>query len=318
MNSQTRIEDITIKLTTATSNVHITGIDLSEDSSTSAKLRTSVLTVDNRGAGAFTTGNAIAIYARGATTSSEATFTNNFVRSCTVNALSQGLGTVRGILVSGTASISTRDTNIFVSTVGVGVETSTVGTFAQLRTTTISGGTSDIKQTNGTIEIGPGVDLKNKTAGLLGFNNSVYPTILYYGIKNDLNTSGASNGWLWPGTVIASISSTKSGINVPGYPDGDYAYFRIQQKSLLFGMQVDCPGGPGTSNATNNSTIFTVYKNGFATPFQIGYADGQSSLKTLYTSSLTFAQGDQFSVNYEYTGGTSNATHDTTLQFDLY
>jgi hypothetical protein len=83
-------------------------------------------------------------------------------------------------------------------------------------------------------------------------------------------------------------------------------------------MQADLYTGPGSSNGVNFSTIVTVYQNNIPTPYQIGFGDGQSSIKTFYASSITFNRGDEFSVNYTYTGGVSNATHDVSLQFDLY
>jgi hypothetical protein len=305
MAENCRVEDLTLNLNysgTGT-NYSITGIVFGGTTSQTAKLRQCVLNVTNTSSTSLSA-TVTGINFSGTQLATSDTFGFNSVKGSTINVYSNGptgsgSGSIRGILVSGQNQVSTRDTNIYVAqptnttSTGsyVGVETkdnTNIGSI-QLRSTTVGvvypSGTqsytaSDILQTNPTtiinptylasagIQIGPGTDLVTKSAGGRGFSTFVYPTIIYYGLRGSITSSG-SGGYLWPGTQSISAGT---------FPDTGIppAYFRVQQPALISGMSASLNTAPTNSGNSltvsvyiqpiNNSTttIFTGSINGTA------------------------------------------------------
>ena len=280
MGENCRVEDLTINLTCtgSTDNVILKGILFGGTTSQTSKLRNSVVNVRNSTMASSLTSTVTGIEANGTGVLSNLIFSFNSVKGCTINIFSNGKGDKRGILISNSNQMSTRDTNIYVAepvdtssspSSYVGVETkdpNNIGSI-QLRSTTVgvvipaSGEAytaSDILQTNPTIitdptylrsagiQIGPGTDLVTKSAGSKGFSTYVYYLIIYYCGKGNI-TSGLSGGFLWPGTQLISAGNFPD----PGLPA---AYFRAQQPCLLSGMSaglnVPCGGTGGGSTLT--------------------------------------------------------------------
>lgn len=219
MGENCRIENLTILLT-STQHYTLKGIVFGGTSSVTSKLRTSVLTVNNSSAVVGGTSNVYGIEANGIRTLTSSSFSFNCLKGSTINVLSNGGGNKRGILVSNSNIVTTRDLNVYVappissSSIGsyVGVETndpSLTGSI-QMRTTTIGTklpiGTdtftaSDILQTtpaiiinptylaSSGIQMGPGTDLVTKTAGNKGFSTYVYPSIIYYGLRGNVDSA---------------------------------------------------------------------------------------------------------------------------------
>ncbi|NDD75782.1 MAG: DUF1565 domain-containing protein, partial [Gammaproteobacteria bacterium] len=194
MGENCRVEDLTLKLTSSTNDINLTGIEFPRESTLKSKLRTSVLTVDNSGVSSSSTSNVYGIHCSGTGSFTESTFSFNCIKGSTINVKSNGMGNKRGILVSGSNQVSTRDTNIYVATPSgptgsyVGIETAHTGYTGsiQVRSTSIGAPkqlnpptftSSDILQsyppslTNPSylaspgIQIGPGTDLVTKSAG---------------------------------------------------------------------------------------------------------------------------------------------------------
>jgi hypothetical protein len=208
------------------------------------------------------------------------------------------------------AYVSTRDTNVFVSSIGVGVQTTGTAT-AILRTSAISGGTSDIKQQGGTIQLGTGTDLINKNAGGYPFTTFATPVSVYSAIKGNMfTTSTVPKGWIWPGSVAAAKSTGGN----DQYPDVNPAYYAVPQSTIVYGVTANLTGAPGSPY----STIAYLFKNNAVTPFVIGYGATESSFKTFYNSTLTLGPTDTFSVYISSVGGNNNPSHDLSFQVDLY
>lgn len=340
MGENTRLEDVRVTLT-STGHYTLTGIQFPGTTTVTAKLRTTVLTVDNSTAAVGGSSIVTGVLCSGTGTLSSGSFSFNCVKGSTINVYSNGGGAKRGFLVSGTNIATTRDTNIYVrqptdtastgSYVGVeAADTSNLGS-VELRATTVGVTSptagqaytaSDILQTNPAtiinpsylasagIQIGPGTDLVTKTAGGRGFSTYIYPTTVYYGLKGDLK-SGTSAGYLWPGT-----QEIKTNI----FPDTTIpeAYYRIQQPCLLSGMSAGLNIAPGTGNTvtlllkytpvggTMTSTVFTV---------TFGATD---IVKNFYDGSLTLNTGDKIHVQLSYSGGNANLAHDLTVQIDMF
>ena len=353
MGAYCRVEDLTLYLqcTGTTANVSLVGIEFpdadGQATTQTSKLRTSVLTVDNSSMGVGLSSNVTGVLASGTGALSSSTFSFNSVKGSTITVKSNGQGIKRGILVSNSNQMSTRDTNIFVDapvdagSTGsyVGVETHDLSLLVpdrvgsiQLRSTTVgvvspgvgdSYTASDILQTTPAtitnpaylaspgIQIGPGVDLVTKTAGGLGFSTYLYPTTLYYGLRGNLNV-GATSGYLWPGTQAVSNS----------FPDttSPPAYYRAQQPFILSGMNAHITGVAGTGHnvtvkvrRTPAGTTGTADVTGYSVTF--GAAEND---KSFYNASQTFEAGDLIHVQLSYTGGNGNNAHDLTVQLDCF
>jgi hypothetical protein len=353
MGGYTRVEDLTLILSCATgeNNINLVGVEFPNSSygatSQISKLRTCVLNVDNAEvADIALNSNLTGILASGTGGLSDSTFSFNSVEGCTINVRSNGGGLKRGILVSSSNQISTRDTNIYVAAPSdtsssgsyVGVETNDESSgnqgSIQLRSTTI--GTvrpevgdlytaSDILQTtpatidNPTylaspgIQLGPGVDLVTKTAGGLGFSTYNYPTTLYYGLRGDLK-SGTSGAYMWLGTQAVSAGTFPDPTTL--YP----AYYRAQQPFILNGLNAHLTGPP-TSTHTTTVQVRRTPAGTTGTANVTGYSvtlTGSETDKSIYNKSQTFAAGDLIHVYLTYTGNNSNLSHDLTVQLDCF
>jgi hypothetical protein len=305
MGENTRLEDLTLRLTSVEHN-NLTGIIFGEDTTRTAKLRTCVLTVDNSGASSGGSSDVIGVRCNGTGTLGAASFSFNSLKGSTINVLSNGAGNKRGILVSNTNIVTCRDLNVYVAkpTSGastgsyVGVETNDSANTGsiQLRSTTVGVVTpsvgetytaSDILQTtpavisdptylaSAGIQVGPGVDLVTKSAGGKGFSTYNYPTTVFYGIKG--NSSSAPSGFLWPGTQTANAGSYPD----PGIPA---AYYRVQQPAILSGLSVGLNNPPG-GTATQTIGVYYTPKESLATA--AARFTGSISATTLTVSSLT-------------------------------
>ena len=348
MGENCRVEDVTLNLTSSTNaTMTLTGILFGGTSSQTSKLRTSVVTVNNSSVLAATNTNVYGVNATGTGALDPSVFSFNSVKGCTINVRSNGAGVKRGILISGSNQMSTRDTNIFVAqptntaSTGsyIGIETNEPATNTgsiQIRSTTVgvvvpigvqAYTASDILQTTPStitdpsylassgIQIGPGSDLVTKSAGSKGFSTYVYPTIICYGLKGDVNQA-STPAYLWAGTQSIA-NNVFPDPSVP--PAGPIAFFRVQQPALLSGLSVST----GTSPGAGNQIVFTVYytpiSTGIAvpTPFT-AILDPANLSKTFYNASVRLNTGDKIHLQMTYTGNNGNTAHDISAQIDLF
>jgi hypothetical protein len=338
MGENCRVEDLTLNLTSSTDNVNLKGIVFGGTSTQTSKLRTCVVTVDNSSTSNASTSNVYGVECSGTGGLTSTSFSFNSLKGSTINVKSNGSGNKRGILVSGSNVVSTRDLNLYVAAPPtnaafagsyVGVETNdtiigpNIGSI-QMRSTTIgvvkatglqTYTASDILQTTPAIitnptylaspgiQIGPGTDLVTKSAGGQGFSTYVYPTTLFYCVLGLTNR----DGYLWPGTV------PKSGT----YPDQTLpaARYRVQQPLILSGMQA-------TSSAiTTGNVVITVCKNSTGgatlnggTAYTVTLSSGVLT-GSYYGSSVDFAAGDYINL---FMASTTGSATDVAVQLDLF
>jgi hypothetical protein len=343
MGENTRLEDVRVTLSSA-GHYTLTGIQFPGTTTVTAKLRTCVLTVDNSTASVGGTSTVNGILCSGTGTLGSGSFSFNCVKGSTINVYSNGGGAKRGILVSGTNIVTTRDTNVYVrqptdtASTGsyVGVETADTSNTAsiQLRATTVgvtvpTAGqaytASDILQTNPAtiinpsylasagIQVGPGTDLVTKTAGSKGFSTYSYPTTVYYGLKGNVKDA-TSGGYLWPGTQEVKANT---------FPDTGTpaAYYRVQQPCLLSGMSVGINAAAGSTNTTTVLIRRTPYGGSIADTIFTVTLGPTDLFKNFYDGSVTLNTGDQLHLQLTYTSGggpNANAAHDLTVQIDMF
>jgi len=149
MGENSRVEDLSLTLTSADATTNLVGIALPGTTSVTSKLRVSVLTVNNSGLAVGTTTNVYGVLCSGAGVLGPATFSFNMLKGSTINVLSNGGGNKFGIFMPSTSAseVSTRDMNIYVAApttatstgLYVGVYTDNLNSQVQLRTSSISG-----------------------------------------------------------------------------------------------------------------------------------------------------------------------------------
>jgi hypothetical protein len=309
-----------------------------------AKIRNLVLNVNNYNAGSGTS-NVYGVECNGpAGTLSQGSFSFNSLKGITINVKSNGEGNKRGLLVSGSNTVTTRDVNIYVAaprqttSTGsyVGVETNDISNVGsvQMRSTTIgtvsptvgqSYTSSDILQTtpavitNPTylaspgIQIGPGTDLVTKSAGGKGFSTYCCPNILFYGFKGPIKSGATTNGYLWCGTQ-STTAALFPDITLPP------AYFRVQQPSLLSGLSAALNKSAGNTHSVSLLVQYT--KAGTTTPiydtsFSLTMANTTTE-SSFYNTSVSLNTGDKIHLKVSYVGGNGNTAEDLTAQIDLY
>jgi hypothetical protein len=324
MGENSRVEDLSLTLTSSNATTNLVGIVTPNSTSNTSKLRTAVLTVNNSGLAVGTSTNVYGILDNGTGTLGPGTFSFNFTRGVTINVFSNGGGTKRGILVTGANDITFRDTNVYVAaptdagSTGsyVGVETTNNDADAEFRTCSLSGPStaggytgSDILQTaptigvitNKGIQLGPGVDLINKTAGGKPFTTYVTPTTLIYGLNGNV---AAATHYLWPGVQTAS--------------DNTQVFYRFQQKAIVQGMSINmrtAPGGVRTLTCTVLKSTTGVVGSGVATSMT-ATVTGAALSAFQYGVSVDFAQGEYLALEIASVAGT--AAQDVVVELDIF
>jgi len=324
MGENTRVEDVTLTLNSSNATTNLVGINTPGATSNTSKLRTAVMTVNNAGVAVGSTTNVYGILDNGNGVLGASSFSFNFTRGVTINVLSNGGGNKRGVLVSTGNDITFRDTNIYVAappnsaSTGDyrGVETTNSTASCQFRTCSIYGPStagsytgSDIAQTtpgtgniNYGIQLGPGCDLINKTAGGKPFTTYVTPTTLVYCLQSNLTSTAR---YLWPGTL-------------PNSGDATEVFYRFQQKSIVQGMSFNLRVAPGSNKSVTvlvKKSTTGVPGSGVAT-LMTATVSNSSTQGTCYTTSVDFAQGEYLSV--EVSGTAGGSAQDLVVELDLF
>jgi hypothetical protein len=187
--------------------VDLIGVDFPDGTVPTAKLRNSIWTVTSTALGSNTI-----LGCRSSGTSSTAFAAANMIQRSSLNVISSGGGPTRGILVNGSNRFSVRDIVIHARGTGtniVGVETTDVGAFADIKTTTVNGKTHDINRSAGTIQLGF-ADLVNNDANGNSFSVVTESSHVFYGTIGNV---GNGTVFLAPGTITYnSLSNIEFGL----------------------------------------------------------------------------------------------------------
>jgi hypothetical protein len=322
MGNDTRLEDLTLTLSSTNATTNLVGVSLPGTSADTAKLRTMVLNVNNASVATGSTTNVYGIRDSGVGPLLPYDFALNFTRGCTVNIYSNGGGIKRAILVDGANTLSLRDTNFYVAaptdplSTGsyVGAECNNALGQAAFRSCSISGPStaggytgSDVLQTLPVardtygISIGPGTDLIHRTTGGKPFGLTTTPAILAYSINATL--LGAPR-YFWPGVLPSGGDSTE-------------VFFRFDRLVLIQGMSVNMRLAPGAGH----NVVFTIRKSatgisgsGVATTMTITVSDLNTTGINL-TSAVTVAAGEYISLRADRS---ASGAADIAVQLDLY
>jgi len=337
MGENCRVEDLTLNLTSA-GHFTLKGIVFGGSTTVTSKLRTCVLTVNNSVASVGGTSTVTGVECNGTGALTAATFSFNSLKGSTINVYSNGGGNKRGILVSNTNTVTTRDLNVYVAKPAntastgsyVGIETNdptipTVGSI-QLRATTVGTVTptagqsytaSDILQTTPTgilnpsylaspgIQVGPSTDLVTKSAGSKGFSIYNYPNTIFYGIRDETINLNNDTSYIWPGVQTSADTSSPA------------ANYRIQQPAILCGLACSLNRAPGANHTLTTLVRYTPVSTGVMVDTSFNITLNATDLTgTFYNSSLSLNTGDRLHLKVR-TNGNTNAS-DLSVQVDLF
>ena len=260
MGPSTRLEDVTLNVSTSTGGVPITGIRFPGNTSTTAKLRTAVVNATSTASYSGNGGNVYGILSDGSTTNSTSLLSSIAIRAATINVSSSATGTVRGIMVTGPAQFSIRDTIVYATgptgpngTDTIGVHASNTGSFVLLKTSSIFGSSNDIKQNTATGYTGSSniqlaaTDLLNANSGENGFSVNTEPNQIYFAI---IGRNGAA-GHISVGTYFLNPGSQDATHLIGGNPGGTPPAFGISipftQRCIVFQLNCYTSGNPAAS-----------------------------------------------------------------------
>lgn len=291
MRNQTRIEDITLTLTSS-SNVNLIGIDtLTTTDTVDSKLRTTVVNVTSTATGS---GNIYGIQSSSPSGSSSTFNASYAVRGSTIKVQGNGTGAIRGIIVNGANRFSMRDTVVYAGGAGanvVGIETTDAGAFAEVKTSSIYGLSSgadtsicyDLNRTLGVIQLSA-TDLVNANANGNSFVTLTEPASLQFSVTGNINTQATH--YLLPGTSTYSALVTSS-VGIP-----------FIQKLIIFQLFISA----ATTLPTGAVITVNLHKNTVGTPFITGVINHANQMVRTLDKSANFGLTDKLIVQMVTTG----------------
>ena len=315
MNRNTRLEDVTLNLTSqSVLATKLIGVEISSCQSF-AKVRTSVINVNNSGLTANgTPTNLHGIYSSGHSSTLQYASADDVERT-TINVIGAGTGNKRCLYNDDSNRIQLRNCSLYCTddmnasyTGGsfIGIETANTNSVVAIKTSSVGGNhytnggniSADVSQTLGTIIVG-GTDLINRNAN----NNSITvngtQSIMSFAVSGILSnyqvftadlgggkrlSNNWSNSFLTPGTL--------SFTNLNADPITVYNGINRGNTNLITTMGFQASAGPGLGY----STFAVLYKNGAIVPNYVLPITGTNTLNFLSTSTLTLLNTDSFGV----------------------
>ena len=296
-NSNNRIEDVTLTITSSHSNATpLIGALLSNiaDPITSTKIRGVVINVDNSAMTCNVATNVYGIYTTG--NSSILPVSADDLQRSTVNVTSSGPGAKRGIYNDGSNGFRMRDVNVFCKDnpahsgtsngTYYGIETNNVNALIRAKSSTSYGYAyvagniaADISQTLGTIALA-GTDLPNCTGNGKGFTNSTAQPSIPFSISGGNGAYGYT--YLIPGTI-----NSGGGGEIPNYYP-----VRCPTISMIDQFAFQC-----YSIASGKKLVAHLFKNSI---LQSNFSLTLSNGGTLHTNtsniSLTITKNDDYAI----------------------
>lgn len=335
MASNTRLEDVTLNLTSTTPLAStLIGVKVSSCQGVS-KLRAMVINVNNSGLTSNTVPtNLYAIYTTGY--SSTIYTSQDDIQRTSINVIGAGTGNKRCIYNDNSNRFGVRDVNLFCTdtinatfTGGsfIAIETININSIVQIKTSSVNGNaynigntSADISQTAGQIIVGY-TDLINRTANNLSFtptSATIFRSFGVNGILSNLDNITGSKGYHWSNSFLVPGNISFSDFIGTGSMLSYYP-IRSDYKSLIFNMGFSAATGGGYDGGvfTNISSFAVLYKNNIAQPQFCIALVGSETAKYISTSSITLNLNDTFGI-YLSTSSSNTAMTFPQIQVDLY
>ena len=289
MGSNTRLEDVTVSVSTVTPSTNIAAISFPNGTATTAKVRTTVINSTNTAPSG--PGYSYGIYAND-TTSSSAVTSFNAVQRTTINTSSTGGGVCRGVINTGSSYFSVRDSTIYStgSSDSIGVENTGATGFTSIKTSSINGATNDILRTSGNLLI-TSTDLVNSTCDNKSFTVGIAPSRIYFGTYSTsvgIYVNGTYN--LCAGTI--NIADNKFVNEVPIF---------FPQKVTVFAAT--CTASVALTGA---QTVTFAFKLGAVPQYSIILNNGSGINVSNTSNSFTIPTTDHLSVTATFASNVPN------------
>ena len=317
MGTTTRLEDVTLKLTSS-SDVNLTAVYFPEATSSTAKVRVCLINVNS--SISTLTKTICGMFSDGATTNPNIILSTNAVQRTTTNVngnLTSGSGKIRGWYFTGALQFSVRDSVIFanggLNSNTIGVETINTSSLIIIKTSTVSGTKYDIRQPIGLTIQNSGIqlcatDLVNANADDNGFQSNIDTGHLIFSILGNI---GNGTHYLLPGTSNYNSLSHQ----IVGIP---FAQNVIIFSGILTGI-VHLPGtmsGTATINLYNSTSPNSLSN---PTPFATMIVNNASTSSIFTNKCSTFQRQTSFlHVQLVTTGGISTSVNAILLNLSLY
>ena len=272
LSNNTRLEDVTIilSLNVALNAGPYIALDFVSGASITAKFRTSVITAT------LLSGSTNLYGIRSSGVSSLLLNPAHAVRSSQISVTATGSLQARAVYVNGPNQFTMRDVILFCQGTGsdlVACETTNTNSELTIKSSTVSGATTDILRTNGKIFIGS-TDLVNHTAPF-SFTETINTSKIFFGLLGF--PGGNSTYYLPPGiTPIASVST------ISPYPLLFTYMYVVISITITYS---------GTINVGDTIT-FTIYRNNVATALSVTLTSVTGPTITLSTIGETFLATD--------------------------
>jgi hypothetical protein len=308
LDSNCRIEDMTMNLTGATGGITLTGVNLINTAPQTSKIRTTVVNVSN-----YDTHPSVAygVLSSGTTSNVTKLTSSNAIRASTINVNLGSTGSTGcALLVSGSNLTTCRDCNFFANgptgysgdtgthIIGCCINSAVGNTGALgLYSSTLSGATYDIAKENGNIFLLGFSDLANNTTNGNSFNVVTQANAQAYGIAGNFNTSGTY--YLVPGSI-----------SVGDAPTSPYSV-TYDQNIVVIGIIINWQGVaiPGGRTITVN-----IYKNSaLTTPLYTGILNSTTSSIVDRSKSFTIYSTDTIIIETVISGSIGKGILITTI-----
>lgn len=296
LNSDSRIEDLTLKLTSA-GHFTLTGILWTGTSTASCVVRGIEVLVDNSGASPVGSSDVTAMLVQ-STGFPKEDFVNVRVSRVLVN--SAGLGNKRGILLNtAVADFHISDCATRCDNTGggagsyIGVETNFANGEVDYIGGLIFGWSADVSQTLGVLRLGA-ADLQTANANGKNFTTLGLDSLLIWGDSGGLPAN--STRYFRPGTASVALSEIQ---------------IKTPRKAVLKNLFLRAAAGPGAARVDT----FTLRKNGVNTPLAVTLTGAQATADNV-ADSVSFQPGDLISMQMVTASGSGSS--DVMITVEMY
>lgn len=292
MGTNTRLEDVTLILTSSTGGLTLKGVEYPSTTTANARIRNSIINISNTSVGVGT------IYGVHSSGIGVSPLDQDCIRSSTIS-ISAAVTTKAAGIYSDTANtFRFRDLNIIVQrTSGAGpyygIETNNAGANIICRHSSIFATSSDISQTSGTIQLAM-TTLQTNSANSIGFTSLDSCKIMIF------SAIGATGNWTGTNGRYLRVGSGAVSTTQIQYP--------IPTSCIIKGISL-------RRTNTTNAITFTVRINGVDTALtQTITASNQSA--TLNTVSISVSANDLLSIGL--TQSVPNSATDAIITLEMY
>ena len=311
MNRNTRLEDVTLNLTSqSVLATKLIGVEISS-CQTYAKLRTTVINVNN--SGLTTNGtptNLYGIYSSGHSSTLQYSGADDVERT-TINVIGAGTGNKRCVYNDDSNRIQLRNCSLFCTdtmnasyTGGsfIGIETVNSNSIVAIKTSSVNGShytnggttSADVCQTAGQIDVFNS-DLINRNANNRGVVINSSQLLYSMGVAGVLSNKPGQGGTTWGGATYL-VPGTISFTGNAGDPITSYYPIRTPVIALLTTFSFQAATGPGSNNGSNISSFATLAVNGTILPQFTLVLNAMVSTNYLSTSTIRLGANDNFGV----------------------